>query len=894
MTEHDAGDGRTYDLGGARQKAQDFLPPPEGSPLPAWIAGYRILRKLGEGGMGVVYEAEQQEPRRSVALKVIRGGSAVDDHMVRLFQREAQSLARLKHPGIAAIHEAGRTEDGQRYIVMELVQGIPLDAYLVSRSAAAGDERAWLKERLALFLEICEAINYAHQKGVIHRDIKPGNILVQDASESGGFSGTGSTAVRIKILDFGLARITEPDAIGATALTEFGQIQGSLPYMSPEQAGGLPDEIDLRADVYALGVILYEMLTRQRPYEVVGRKIHEAVRVIIEEPPRHPSACNRLLRGDLETILLKALEKDPGHRYQNVIAFAEDIERYLTDQPILARPPSATYQLRKLIRRHKGAFASAAVLVALLVGFGITMSVMFERQRAERLRADAERDEAEQINAFLQQMLSSIDPEKARGREVTVREVLDEAARKAETGFAEQPEVEAGVRSTIGLTYMALGRYDEAEPHLRRALAMRDSLLGENDPEVASSANDLAALLLRKGEADSALPLFERALANQRRLLGSESAEVATSLEDLSLLLKEKGEYARAESLGEAALEIRRKVLGEKSPEVASSLSNLAALLQAQGKGADAESCCREALAVRRSLYGDRHPDIALSLNNLAMILQDQGRYAEAEPLMREALDTGRQVLGEGHPSVASAMNNLAMLLGYEGKHAEAEGLYREALALYGRQLGAEHPYIASTLNNLGSALQAQGRDAEAEQAYRQALEMRRHLLGREHPAVATTLNNLAMTLADEGKLEQAEPLYREALTMRRRLLGDRHPHVANSLLGLGSLLLKKGDAVGAEPLLRECLAIRASGRAKDDWQVAAAGSALGECLAMQRQFAEAESLLVAGERILSASAAVPAPRKREALSRVIHLYASMGKPERAAEYRARLGLLQK
>ena len=864
------------------------------SDSPHWIAGFRVIRKLGEGGMGIVYEVEQQDPRRSVALKVIRGGRNVDEHAVRLFQREAQSLARLKHPRIAAIYQAGQTDDGQRYFAMELVQGTPLHKYLNANPLAGPDVRGRLRARLTIFIELCEAINYAHQRGVIHRDLKPGNIIVLEEGESATGPSPGKAPPHVKVLDFGLARITEPEADGATALTEVGQIQGTLAYMSPEQARGQVDEIDLRADVYSLGVILYEMLADHAPYETRGLMIHEAVRVIQDQAPRRPSTYVKALHGELETIVLKALEKEPDRRYQSALALAEDIERYLTNQPILARPPGTAYQIRKLIVRHKTVSTFAAVLFVLLAGFAATMSVMFETQRRERMRADGERDKAEQINSFLQQMLSSIDPQKARGHEVTVREVLDEAAGGIDTGLREQPEVAAAVRSTIGRTYMALGRYNEAEPHLRRALATRDSILGGNDLEVASAANDLGALMLKKGDYDAAYPLFKRDLEIKRRVLGNEDTEVATSLNDLSLFMKDRGRYAAAESLARSALEIRRKALGASSPDLAVSLGNLAEILRVEGKPAEAEPYCREALAMSRALYGDRHPDVALGLNNLALLLEDEGRYAPAESLMREALAIGKAVLGDAHPSVAYTVNNLALVLTFEGKYKEAESLYREALALYRKQLGSEHPLIASTLNNLGKALQDQGRSAEAEILYRQSLAMRRRLFGEEHPAVALTLTNLASALDDEGKLAEAEPLYRQALAMRRKLLGDTHPYVANSLNLLGALLLDKREPEAAEPLLRECLAIRRGSRSKEDWQLAAAGSALGQCLAMEHRYREAESLLVNSERILSASPAAPAKMKREALTRVIDLFETWGKPGQAAPYRERLRQIER
>src|SRR5215510_13908435 len=362
---------------------------------PIFIGDYRVLRKLGEGGMGVVYEAEQQHPRRLVALKVIRGGRLVDEYQVKLFQREAQALARLKHPGIAAIYEAGRTEDGRHYFVMELAPGVPLLDYVKGRRLTGSQAPSNIRQRLELFLKICEAISYAHQRGVIHRDLKPANILVVSESEGHGLDGPSVSRVEIKVLDFGLARITDEDGAGASGLSQAGQVRGTLPYMSPEQVRGDPNQIDVRADVYALGVILFELLAERLPYDLEHVTLPQAIRIICEEAPkplnrawgesrdRESRKTGRIDR-DVETIALKALEKEPERRYRSAAALAEDVTRYLTNQPIQARPPSALYQLRKLVARHKIPFASLAAVFALLLGFAITMAALSARIARER------------------------------------------------------------------------------------------------------------------------------------------------------------------------------------------------------------------------------------------------------------------------------------------------------------------------------------------------------------------------------------------------------------------------------------------------------------------------------------------------------------------------------
>jgi len=370
------------------------LPESGSSPVtPTFIGSYRILRKLGEGGMGVVYEAEQQHPKRSVALKIIRGGRLMSDYQVKLFQREAQALARLKHPGIAAIYEAGRTDEGQHYFIMELVRGAPLLDYVKGSRLSGMQASSGVRRRLELFLKLCEAISYAHQRGVIHRDLKPANILAADESES--LDGASPDGGEVKVLDFGLARITDEEGAGVSGLSEAGQIRGTLPYMSPEQLRGDLGEIDVRADVYALGVILYEMLTERLPYDLEHATAPQAIRIICEEAPKPLSRALRETRDresgkteridrDVETIVLKALEKEPDRRYRSAAAMAEDVSRFLLNQPIHARPPSALYQFRKLVARHKAPFALSAAVFALLLGFAITMAMQSARIARER------------------------------------------------------------------------------------------------------------------------------------------------------------------------------------------------------------------------------------------------------------------------------------------------------------------------------------------------------------------------------------------------------------------------------------------------------------------------------------------------------------------------------
>ncbi len=824
------------------------------SATPAFIGQYRVLGKLGEGGMGVVYEAEQRSPKRKVALKVVRGGQFVDDDRVRMFQREADTLARLKHPNIGAIYESGRTDEGQHFFAMELVRGETLDAYLTKRPAVVSQGE--LRHRLALFRKIADAVHYAHQRGVIHRDLKPSNVVVADEVARGDAEGraSGVRVPEVKILDFGLARITEGDIFAATMQTEIGVIKGTLPYMSPEQARGNPDEIDLRTDIYALGVILYEMLTGQRPYDLLQKTLVEAVRVICEEPPRQLRQSSRELRRfdpDIETIAQMALGKDADRRYASAAMLSEDVERYLTSQPILARPPSAFYQVKKFARRNRLLVGGLAALLAVLLA-GVVASTWQAR------KATLEADKSQAVSGFLHEMFAAASPmsmtreDPDKGRDVTVMQILDDASRRlAGDALAGQPLVEAAVRGTLGATYRDLGNYEAAETNLVRSLQIREQILRSRHPEVAESLDSLALLRRAQGQFAEAEALLRRALAIRRQRLGDEHPATATTKYHLAELLEELDQLDESEALFRSALAVQRQ--STPGPETARSLDDLAMLLQKKGEAAEAEEMLAEALSIRRRLLGDEHPEVARTLHNLAFILKARGDLAGTERVLREAVEIWRELLGDEHPHLASTLVNLSVVLQEQGRLADAEPLVREALAIQRRSLGNDNPGTGGALYNLAKLEQSQGKLADAELHYRQALEVLGPALPQDHPTLAAIRSRLGYVLTDLGRAAEAEPMLREAL---------------------------------------DVYTSTAPGR----WYSAQVKSLLGAALAGQRRFREAEPLLLEGYAGLKDDPAVAPDRKRSALERIVRLYESWdaSRPEaelnaKAAQWRTRL-----
>jgi len=752
----------------------------------ATIGRYKLLEKIGEGGMAVVYMAEQQEPiHRKVALKIIKLGMDTRQVIAR-FEAERQALAMMDHPNMARVFDAGATETGRPYFVMELVEGASITEYCDANSLST-------KERLELFIQVCNAVQHAHQKGVIHRDIKPSNVMV--AIHDG--------KPVPKVIDFGIAKATNQRLTEKTVFTRYAQMIGTPAYMSPEQAELSDLDVDTRTDIYSLGVLLYELLTGTTPFkeeELRQAGYLEMQRIIAKQEPAKPSTklnslgdtlteianrrnstpdlLRKAVRGDLDWIVMKALEKQRDRRYDTAAELSADIDRHLNHEPVQAVAPSFSYKTCKFIRRHRigvvVAFLVSLAILAVLSALSVaTVLIWREQGRTQRAlereqkalqqeikaRTEAQRQTkiAQAVVDFLNNdLLASVDPDRTRGREVTVREILDEASQKIGGRFNDEPLIEASVHLTLGNAYTELGEYGQAARQLERARQLHQEHLKEDDPAALESMRSLGWLYVKQGRYEQAEPLLDEAVRISERALGEEHPCTLACTGALASLRRGQGRYEQAEKLNRKIIEVQTHLFGEDHLGTLNVMHNLATLYSEQGRYQEAEDLYRKVLEIKMRLLGEDHPDTLRTMNNLAVVFKSRGQYQQAEELFFRTWQIKKRVFGEEHPETLATMHNLAVAYDLQKRYQDAEALYAKALAIQTRVLGDEHPDTLNTVRNLATLYKDQQQYDRAEPLYRKAAQISERVLGKEHPDTLSIVNLLIAFYETWDKPEEA------------------------------------------------------------------------------------------------------------------------------------------
>jgi len=758
------------------------------TPTPGELVGpYRLLRELGRGGMSVVWLAERADGnlKREVALKLPFLASP-NSTLAARFARERDILAGLSHPNIARIHDAGVSTHGQPYLALEYVEGESIVSYCERL-------RLGVVHRLRLFLDVLGAVQYAHTRLVVHRDLKPSNILVTPDAQ-------------VRLLDFGIAKLLSEGDAAPAELTRMGNQPLTPGYASPEQLNG--EAVTAAADVYSLGVLLYELLSGEQLYSLKRNTRRELERAIVEDDVRAPSQAAGAggispaeLRGDLDAIVLKSLQRQPAMRYASADAFAQDIERYLRGEAVLAKRQSTWYHLRKFVRRQRIAVAFiVAVVIALSIGLGLA-----ERQKR---RAETEAATAKALSDFLQHDLlaqASVREQtggaKQPNPDLKVRDALDRAAAGVAGKFPSQPLVEASVRETIGNTYRDLGLWTDSLPHLERAMALRQRVLGRVHTDTLRTMSELGMVYVMTSRYSAADTIFTEVYNTRRRLFGKEQPETLAALNDLMIVVTRLGNYERAVTGLTELLDVQIRISGEQNPNTIVMMHNLGTAYINTSQFAQAEVTFARVLALKRRALGPEHPSTLAALNSLGSVYRSEGKYAEAAQALTEALEVRRRILGERSPETLDSMSSLALL--YEAQHD------------YGR----------------------------AEPLLSQVLETRRAVLGREHSTTLVSVSNLAELYRREGRQSEAETLFAQLVDARRRVLGPDHPTTLQAMTSLGGIKFANRQYQDAESLLHTA----ADGFEKihaDTWQRYYAEGLLGATLAAQNQYSGATPLL--------------------------------------------------
>lgn len=780
------------------------------------IGPYRLIEHLGSGGMSYVFLAERDDGhfKQRVALKLIKRGME-SEQILQRFRSERQILSRLDHPNIARLLDGGLTGDGMPYFTMEYVQGTPIDQY-------CDQHRLSLNDRLALFGDVCRAVQYAHTNLVIHRDLKPGNIFVS-------VDGT------VKLLDFGIAKVLG-DGQDDHYLTRTGLRVMTPEYAAPEQVQSAP--VTTATDVYALGMVLYELLTGHRPYTLTSSSPAQMEHIVCNVQPQQPSTIisqNRqadtftdlteltpqalaakrkislprwrnVLRGDLDTICLTALQKEPQRRYQSAEQLLHDIVHFQKGLPISARRETTSYRLKKFIQRHKRGLLVSFLMMLILVSINIYYNL---RITNERDLARLEAAKADQIAQFLTGLFEISDPSVGRGESVTARELLARGAQRIRVELADQPEVQATLMDVIGNVYQSLGLYTEAQPLLRQALEIRQTRYEERHPLVAHSLNNLALSLQEQGNFSESETLFRKALQIQRDHYGAVHEDIAVSLFNLAEVRRMQGDFDQAEQLLLESHEMYRTLYGEQHKGVAETIHTLAVLQDERGSYDDAEKNYRAALTLFQNLYGEYHPDVGNTYNNFASLYRHKGMFAQAESLYWRALDVRKKILDADHPDLAYTYNHMGRLYQSTERYAEAEQSFREGLRIRETALGSNHPATTASLSALANLFEVTGQFQKAESLYVETYAIMLEVWGKDHHYIGATLNNIGRVQYALKKYSSAERYLRQSIGQLRQALSEDHVNVARPMLTLGNLLMDLGRMEEASVYLQSALELR-------------------------------------------------------------------------------------